>query len=205
MINQLFDYYGEKKYLTQEETEKLIAVMKGYERKSKLPHYSMWSKQGRSYNFKIKELNFVTAECPEAFGQDKIALDAACGYGVYSSMLSDKGYTVVGLDVSAGMLKKARNAVQKDGVSFVRGSVTHLPFKEDIFDIILCVDTLHHLVDSFFDMALGEFERTIKTGGRFITDTRNALNPVVSIQFRVGNRKWSEKGGLILKARSLQE
>jgi len=203
LIKQLLKYYGEKKYLPQEENEKLIAVMKSYERKSKLSHYDMWSKQGRSYNFKIKELDFVTAEWPEAYEQDKIALDSGCGYGLYSLMLSDKGYAIVGLDASAGMLKKAKDAVPKGTVFFVRGSITDLPFREGEFDLTLCVDTLHHLTDNFLGKTFDEFRRIIKFHGMLITDIRNALNPAVSLQYWMKRRKWAEKGGLVLKARSL--
>jgi len=190
--------------LTEEDVAKLIAVMKSYERKSKLSHYNMWGKATRSYKFKVEEFKLVAAECPKARGSDVMALDAGCGYGVYSVMLSQKGYSIVALDVSAGMLKKAKNSVEEGNLSFVRGSITHLPLREDLFDLILCLDTLHHFTDSFLDKALGEFRRTIKNSGALITDIRNPLNPAISLQYWIRNKKWAEKGGLTLKARSLR-
>jgi len=190
--------------LTEEDVAKLVAVMKSYERKSKLPHYNMWGKATHSYKFKVKEFRLVAAECPKPRGPDMLALDAGCGYGVHSLMLSQRGYSVVALDVSAGMLKKARNSVEDGNVSFVRGSITHLPLREDLFDLTLCLDTLHHFTDSFLVKALGEFRRTIRYGGVLITDMRNALNPAISLQYWMVNRKWAEEGGLTLKARSLR-
>lgn len=190
--------------LTEEEVAKLVAVMKSYERKSKLPHYNMWGKATSSYKFKIEEFRLVAAECPNSSSSDMLALDAGCGYGVYSLMLSQKGYSVVALDVSTGMLKKAKNSVEDENVSFVRGSITHLPLRADLFDLTLCLDTLHHLTDSFLDKALDEFRRTIRHHGVLMTDTRNALNPAISVQYWMSNRKWAEEGGLTLKARSLR-
>jgi len=190
--------------LTEEEVARLVAVMKSYERKSKLPHYNMWGKATRSYKFKVEEFRLVATECPKPRGPNTLALDAGCGYGVYSLMLSQRGYSVVALDVSAGMLKKAKNSVEDGNVSFVRGSITHLPLREDLFDLTLCPDTLHHFTDSFLDKALGEFRRTIRYGGVLITDMRNALNPAVSLEYWMVNRKWAEEGGLTLKARSLR-
>ena len=190
--------------LTEEDVAKLVAVMKSYERKSKLPHYDMWGKATRSYKFKVEEFRLVAAECPKPSGANMLALDAGCGYGVYSLMLSQKGYNVVALDVSAGMLRKAKNSVKNENVSFVRGSITRLPLREDLFDLTLCLDTLHHLTDSSLDEALDEFRRTIRHGGVLMTDTRNALNPAVSVQYWMRNRKWAEEGGLTLKARSLR-
>lgn len=182
---------------------KLVAVMKSYERKTRLSHYNMWGRTTSSYRFKIEELNLVRADCPEPCGSDAFALDAGCGYGVYSLMLSQKGYNVVALDVSAGMLKKAKSSLRNGNAAFVRGSVTHLPFRENSLDLTLCLDTLHHFTDSFLDVALDEFRRTIKYSGVLITDTRNALNPAISLQYWVRNRRWAEEGGLTLKARSL--
>lgn len=190
--------------MTEEDVARLVAVMKGYERKTQLPHYNMWSKATRSYQFKIEELKLVSEECTEASNPDMLALDAACGYGFYSQMLSKKGYTVVALDASTGMIRKARELVDDSNVWFVRGSVTHLPLKENKFNLVLCVDTLHHFTDSFINQALDEFRRVTKSGGVFITDTRNALNPAVSVKYWIKNRKWAEKGGLTLKARSLR-
>ena len=137
--------------MTEEERQRLIAAMKSYERKSKLPHYDMWGKLTGSYDFKVKELRYVTKECQEAPQSGALALDAGCGVGVYSSMLANKGYTVVGLDASFGMLKKAKSLVKGDNVFLVRGSITRLPFRQGEFDLILCVDTLHHLTWAFFD------------------------------------------------------
>jgi ubiquinone/menaquinone biosynthesis C-methylase UbiE len=53
------------------------------------------------------------------------------------------------------------------------------------------------------DKALKEFRRVIKSDGQLATDIRNALNPLVSLQYYVSNRKWAQVGGLTLKARSL--
>lgn len=192
--------------MSERDKEKLRAVAKQYERKSKLPKYDVSGKKGtREYNLKIEELNFVTKECPRALKPDLMALDAGCGFGLYSSMLSQKGYLVVGLDVSFGLLQTAKSLVKEKNVFFVRGSVTHLPFNEHIFHLMVCVNTLHHLTDNFINAAFHEFRRTIRTNGMFITDIRNTLNPVLLITYRIKNRKWGllEKGGLVLKPRSL--
>lgn len=191
--------------LTEEDVAKLIAVMKSYERKSKLPHYNMWGKATGSYKFKVEEFRLVAEECPKSRGSDVLALDAGCGVGVYASMLSQRGYGVVALDVSAGMLKKAKNSVEDGNVSFVRGSITHLPFRQSEFDLILCVDTLHHFTHAFYNEAIREFRCVIKVGGIFITDIRSSLNPLLLVRYRIANSKWNQIGGLALEARRLRD
>lgn len=189
--------------MTDEETRRMVAVMKSYERKSGLAHYDMWGKLTSSYNFKVEELRYVTRECTQVSHPGALALDAGCGVGVYSSMLASKGFTVVGLDASFGMLRKAKVFVKEDNVFLVRGSITRLPFRQGEFDVVLCVDTLHHFPNVFFDEAIQEFRSVVKTGGVFITDTRNSLNPLLLIRYRMANSKWSQPGGLTLVARSL--
>jgi ubiquinone/menaquinone biosynthesis C-methylase UbiE len=188
------------KLLAEKDLAKLIAVMKSYERKSRLPHYDMW-RFTRSLRFKIEELNYVAMEAPKAEGSNMLALDAGCGVGVYSSMLADKGYDVIGLDVSIGMLKKARKYIKNKNTFLIRGSITHLPLRNNKFDLTLCLDTLHHFTDTFLDKAFNEFRRTIKSNGIFITDMRNAVNPAIFLRYSMENKKWSEIGGLTLKAR----
>jgi ubiquinone/menaquinone biosynthesis C-methylase UbiE len=189
--------------MSKDDVEKLAAVMRSYERKSKLAHYDMWSRASRSHSFKAEEFKLVSDEIPATSNSDLLALDAGCGYGVYSSMLVGKGYTVVALDASTGMLRKARQLASDGQISFVRGSITHLPFRKDRFRVLLCLDTLHHFTDSFLDEALDEFRRIIKSEGQLVTDMRNVLNPLVSLQYSISNRKWAQVGGLTLKARSL--
>lgn len=191
--------------MSKDDVEKLAAVMKSYERKSKLAHYDMWSRASRSHSFKVEEFKLVSNEISVANRPGLRALDAGCGYGVCSSMLLGKGYDVIALDVSAGMLKKARHLTNNSQISFVRGSITHLPLRQNEFDLLLCLDTLHHFTDTFLDKALNEFGRVIRFEGRLVTDTRNTLNPIVSLQYWAKNRKWAEIGGLTLKARSLRK
>lgn len=198
------DTRGRKTEMTDKNTRRLIAVMRSFEHWSKLSQYNMWGKSTGSYNFKIQELNHVNEKCPRASQSSMLALDAGCGFGVYSSMLTHKGYHAIGLDVSSGMLKKAKSLFGRENISFVRGSITNLPFKRSKFIIILCVDTLHHLTNSHFTETLQEFARVIRPHGLLVSDTRNALNPLLWIRYRLCNRKWAERGELTLVARSLK-
>jgi len=193
-----------KTEMMDEDRRRLIALMRSFEYASKLPHYDMWAKSTGYYSFKIQELSYIAGECPRAFQSNVLALDAGCGFGVYSSMLANKGYHAVGLDVSSGMLKRAKSLFHGENISFVRGSITDLPFKKGMFSVILCVDTLHHFTTSYFTQALKQFARVIEPHGLLVTDTRNALNPLLWIRCRLRNRKWAEKGGLTLVPRSLK-
>ena len=67
---------------------------------------------------------------------------------------------------------------------FSNASATHLPFKEDVFDIVLCVELLHHFDDCYLEKILGGISYLIKPGGTLICDVRNSLNPVLWHSYR---------------------
>ena len=71
----------------------------------------------------------------------KRVLEVGCGTGHWLRLLQDQ-VCVVGLDPSFGMLQKA--AGSKGDLLLVCGISNHLPFSDHTFDILLCVNALHH-------------------------------------------------------------
>lgn len=80
-------------------------------------------------------------------------LDLGCGSGGPALFLArERGCRVTGVDVNeAGIragLTLARQASLDDGVHFRRADVREpLPFPEEAFDVIVCMDTMCHLPD----------------------------------------------------------
>jgi ubiquinone/menaquinone biosynthesis C-methylase UbiE len=87
-------------------------------------------------------------------------LDNGCGIGHLSQFLPEKD--LVGFDISGGMLKKAKNRMQY----LIRGDSQLLPFKDEIFDVIVCRSLLHHLPDP--TAGIHEMERVLKSNGEII-------------------------------------
>ncbi len=97
------------------------------------------------------------------------ALDAACGTGAVAQQLHLRGHDVVGIDVSEGMLSRARNAVPD--ARFITGDITDLPLPDDDVDHVVCSLALAHLSDlrPFF----AEAARVMRPGGHLLLlDTR---------------------------------
>ncbi len=97
------------------------------------------------------------------------ALDAACGTGAVAQQLLARGHDVVGVDVSEGMLARARKAVPD--ALFMAGDVTDLPLPDDDVDHVVCSLALAHLDDlrPFF----AEAARVMRPGGHLLLlDTR---------------------------------
>ncbi len=96
-------------------------------------------------------------------------LDAACGTGAVARQLLVRGHAVVGVDVSEGMLARARQAVP--GARFMAGDMNALPLPDGDVDHVVCSLALAHLNDlrPFFAQAA----RVMRPGGHLLLlDTR---------------------------------
>jgi ubiquinone/menaquinone biosynthesis C-methylase UbiE len=89
-------------------------------------------------------------------------LDVATGPGYVAAKAGERGADVVGLDFSETMLAYARANVQ--GVEFVRGDATALPFDEGSFEAVVAAFLLLHLGTP--EAAVAEAARVLRPGGR---------------------------------------
>nr|BAL58480.1 methyltransferase type 11 [Candidatus Acetothermum autotrophicum] len=100
-------------------------------------------------------------------------LDVACGTGLVSFALAPHAREVVGIDISPGMLAKAREIRHRRAVRhvhFTLGKAEHLPFQDGEFDAVVCRLAIHHFAQP--EREIGEMARVLKAGGRLvISDT----------------------------------
>lgn len=92
--------------------------------------------------------------------QARHVLEVGCGTGHWLRLLSPLGYTVYGLDRSAGMLAAARAA---GASNLARGDAGALPFPAASFDMLLCVNALHHFSEA--PLFISEGYRLLRPGG----------------------------------------
>src|SRR5262245_48992449 len=92
-------------------------------------------------------------------------LEVGCGTGHWLRLISGRGMRAVGMDASAGMLARAQ-AHERRSV-LVRGEAERLPWTDESFDRLFCVNALHHFRDrrAFFVNA----RRVLRRGGRVMT------------------------------------
>lgn len=88
-------------------------------------------------------------------------LEAGCGTGHWLERLSAPGLGLFGLDLSSGMLAQAQRKIIP--AHFVQGAARQLPFKEEKFDLVYCVNALHHFADP--TVFIGEAHRILAVGG----------------------------------------
>lgn len=89
-------------------------------------------------------------------------LDVGCGTGWFAAGLqrARPDVTVIGLDLSAGMIGKAAEA---GATRLVQGDGTRLPFADGSIDLVVGRGVLHHLPDPL--AALAEWRRVVAAEG----------------------------------------
>lgn len=89
-------------------------------------------------------------------------LDAGCGTGGTMKFLKSYGFNnVTGIDASEDALKYCKERGLKN---IKKGSINKLPFKNETFDAIICLDVLYHK-NVIPNTALKEFSRVLKSKG----------------------------------------
>ncbi len=102
--------------------------------------------------------------------EGRYALEVGIGTGHFGCMLARR-FDLVGFDLSAGMLRIARERCGDDLLGLVRGDALRLPFKDGIFDLVYAITVLEFLGDP--RKAIGEMFRVTKKGGGVLLGVLN--------------------------------
>lgn len=87
-------------------------------------------------------------------------LDAGCGTGGFLKYLSKLG-DVCGVDVSDTAIEYA----SKNGLVCQKASIESLPFSDNSFDAVTCVDVIYHMNVGSEAQAVKELKRVLKPNG----------------------------------------
>ncbi len=100
-------------------------------------------------------------------------LDVACGDARDIAFMSHGGWEGWGLDPSHLQLRDARKTAREEGkrINLVQGVAEWLPFREGVFDSLICKSALDHLVDR--EGAMREFVRVLNPAGRAVVSVNN--------------------------------
>lgn len=100
-------------------------------------------------------------------------LDVGCGVGRWSSRLLQLDANVIGIDIAENMVREAKRRQRASNneakAEFAIATAQNLPFKDSIFDYVLSVTVLQHIVDDGeAKKSALEMVRVIKPGGKII-------------------------------------
>lgn len=92
-------------------------------------------------------------------------LDLGCGTGSYLGLLVDLGWSVTAIDLSEDQLRLARDRAG-ESVELLQGDAAHLPFDDDLFDLVFSAFT--HTDMESFPAVVAEGVRVLRPDGRFV-------------------------------------
>jgi SAM-dependent methyltransferase len=106
-----------------------------------------------------------------------LVLDLCCGTARHSIWLSKEGYRIIGLDLSANLLRIAREKAAEAHVNvpLVRGDMRYLPFKPEAFSAVASMDTSFGYLRSESEdlQTLAETARALVADGLLLIDIFN--------------------------------
>ena len=99
-------------------------------------------------------------------------LDIGCGLGHLVGELSERGYRVLGIDISPATTAAAwARLPQLDESTFRVGSMTDLPVANASVDAVVLTEVVEHILDDAIAPMLLEARRALRRGGRLLVTT----------------------------------
>lgn len=99
----------------------------------------------------------------------KDVLDIACGEGYGSYLLAGRAKTVIGVDLSEGVIRHARTKYAAPGLEFRQGNCTCIPLKDSSVDMVVSFETIEH--HDQHDAMLAEIKRVLRPDGLLVIST----------------------------------
>src|SRR6185369_14369966 len=133
--------------------------------------YESWPKR-LDHRFLLKRLNELTADTTLAGGAVRV-LDVAAAGATHTCEMSLRGACAVALDPSPAMLQAAREHMRERGAQMmlVRGIAETLPFRDGVFDRVLCHSAIDHVAAP--SIAAREMSRVLAPDGRLVISAVN--------------------------------
>jgi ubiquinone/menaquinone biosynthesis C-methylase UbiE len=123
--------------------------------------------RGRGYHQLIDDLE---VDLVKRYGRGAAVLEAGCGTGLILERVARFAGEAWGVDLSAGMLAKARDR----GLRVVQASITDVPFPDERFDVVYSFKVLAHVEP--IREAVAELARVTRRGGYMLLEFYNTAS-----------------------------
>lgn len=136
------------------------------------------------HNQRFKQVAKVTSKAD-------VVLDIGCADGTFTKILLEatQASKVVGIDVLKSSINYSRKRFTKDKrFKFMVADAHNLPFKNQVFDAIFCLEALEHVIDPL--TVIQEMHKVLRKDGYLII-----LVPSENLLFRIIWKLWQKVPG----------
>lgn len=123
-------------------------------------------------------------------------VELGCGEGLFLDLLARRNpeAELYGIDTRPQVIEQARNRLSAYGrVTLLTENALTTSLEPDSCDVCFCMNTVLNLSgEHAVRLLFAEARRILRPGGVFIFDTRNALNPLIALQYRFV--RWYDPG-----------
>lgn len=148
----------------------------------------------RNHGFDIDKERQLILESAEPLSAD--ILEVGTGTGHFTLILARGGYKFVSVDISENEQEIAKLNLRyfglENSVDFRIEDAENLSFKDNSFDTVFSVNTVHHLANLF--RVMDEFARVVSGGGKII------LSDFTGEGFKILDKIHAEEGRVHKKA-----
>jgi len=157
--------------------------------------WEIFSNQVRTEKF-FKRVKIVKEFLKNTKLKNPLILDIGCGNGEFAKFINEKN--LIGLDISYKAVKNAKKSINFSVV----GNAIKLPFKNESFDVVLCIETLYYQNKN---KMIKEIYRVLKKKGFLILSlgNQNSIRKKIyqlikkdveeNIIYSKNKKKWEEK------------
>ena len=128
----------------------------------------------------------------DAVGSGKRVLDVGCSSGYLSEPLSQRGNTLVGIELDPDAAREAELLCERVLVGDLE--TMELPLEPASFDVVLCGDVIEHLRDP--GAALARLRPFLKPAGTLVVSTPNIANWAMRLSLLAGRWRYTDRGFL---------
>ncbi|OGR63583.1 MAG: hypothetical protein A2X31_05200 [Elusimicrobia bacterium GWB2_63_22] len=124
----------------------------------------------------LKEYTEYLAECSAGMSPGGEFLECGCGLGNSSRLLSLKGFSVTGTDISPLFVEEARRRHGEGPLlRFAVEDASRMSFRDASFDVVCSALFMEHVGD--VEAVLREMHRVLRPGGRLVLAMPSFLDP----------------------------
>ncbi len=120
----------------------------------------------------------------DKFSDNSYVLEVGCGEGYGTSLLSQNGVNIIGLDVDKNTIEHGSNKYGSENCIFRVYDGVNIPYENDTFDTVISFQVIEHIQDDI--NYVSEIYRVLKRNGFFILTTPNR-----TYRLKSGQKPWN--------------